>query len=53
MPKLSSRIAVQIVRVAGSRSIRAEISPALGAAVETFMSPPIGRRGSGRRWRVD
>ena len=42
MPKLSSRIAIQIVRVAGSRSIRAEISPALGAAVETFMSPPIG-----------
>ena len=45
MPKPSSATIVQIVRVAGSRSMRAEIVPALKpAAPLSFMFPRLRRR---------
>jgi hypothetical protein len=44
MPKPSSMTIVQIVRVAGSRSMRAEIAPALKAAAPLkFMFPRLAR----------
>ena len=44
MPKPSSTIMVQIVRVAGSRSMRAEIAPAVKpAAPLSFMFPRLDR----------
>ena len=59
MPKPSSTTMVQIVRVAGSRSMRAEIVPALkGAAPLSFMFPhleaprALGRAGVGAHGSV-
>ncbi len=48
MPKPSSTTIVQIVRVAGSRSMRAEIAPALTrAAPPSFMFPRLEIGGPG------
>jgi hypothetical protein len=54
MPKPSSTTIVQIVRVAGSRSMRAEIAPALTrAAPLSFMFPRlVAARAHASRFRA-